>query len=689
MSSEGLALRVDGATGRAMRASGVGLQGYRSVAALEFTSTGTLFAVDNRAHELLTINPSTRQTSPVGGIGFFRISDLAFHSPSGFFYAIDDEVDATRSDRLIRIDAATGLGTLVGDIGPSYRYVQGLAFDPATGNLLGTDVVQQQLIRINRLTGVGTPVGPLDFGNVTSLAFSPSGALYGIDQSGDQLVLLDKTTGHGSAIGPLGSFDVKGIAIGPDGVAYGMDALTGQFLQLETVQGQPGQLLGTPLGALGYMDVKGLALVRSEGTIYATDCRNNQLLRIHPITAQVTVVGPLRRPNTLPYAGETISGMTCLAFKPGGRSTPARLFGADENRDRLYTINRSTAQIEEDLGLLMREDGSLLYGMRALAWDTQLRTLFGVNHSTTEELVLRSPATGRWTVIGSINGYTDVRGMVYVPSRGILTASAIATDGSQRVIAISRSTAAVLATTVLNVRDIHGLVHDPVSLGFAGVAAPRGVPSQLYEIDVYTGGWTTIGALGTSDIEGMACDIDAGILYGTSVITAANPVAQLIRIHPTSGRGTVIGPVGFSVNGLAFDPAAGILYGSVANIRKLITIDTSTGQGTIRADLRWPNNQVIQDCAGLAYDASARILYGVDGATDKLIRINPTTGIGTPAPNPLGFPDVEGLEFDDLSGFLYGTCAQTFQMIRIDPATGVGTSVGSTGYKVDGLALRP
>lgn len=689
VSSEGLAVRIDGETSRTTRISGVGLQGYRSVAALECNSAGTVFAVDNRAHELLTINSSNRQTSPIGGIGFFRISDLAFHGPTGAFYAIDDEVDATRSDRLIRIDAATGMGTLVGEIGPSYRYVLGLAFDSATGNLLATDIAQHELIRINRLTGVGTRIGTLNFGNVTSLAFSPAGALYGIDQTGDQLVRIDKATGQGTVVGPLGFFDVKGLAFGPDGVGHGMDALTGQFLRVASAQSQPGQLLATQLGPLGFQDVKGLTLVRTEGTLYATDCRNHQLLRIHPITAQVTVVGPLRRPNVLPYASEVISGMTCLAFKPGGASVPAKLFGADENRDRLYVINRATAQIDEDMGPLLREDGTTLYALRALAWDTQLRTLFGINHSTTEELVRRNAASGRWTVVGSVYGYTEIRGMVYVPSRGLLTASAIAADGSHQAIAINRANAAVLGATTLDVRDVYGVVHDPVSLGFAGVASPRNQPSQLYELDVYDGGWTTIGALGTADIEGMASDPSTGVVYGTSAITAANPVAQLVRVQPNTGQATVIGPVGYSVSGLAYDPVSRTLYGSVSNVRKLVRIDTTTGQGTILADLRWSNGQVIQDCAGLAYDASARVLFGVDGATDKLIRIDPATGIGTAAPNALGFPDVEGLEFDPQSGFLFGTDVQTFQMIRIDKTTGIGTAVGSTGYKVDGLARLP
>ena len=55
---------------------------------------------------------------------------------------------------------------------------------------------------------------------------------------------------------------------------------------------------------------------------------------------------------------------------------------------------------------------------------------------------------------------------------------------------------------------------------------------------------------------------------------------------------------------------------------------------------------------------------------------------------PLDFPDVEGLEFDPSTGKLFGTDATSLQLIEIDPATGQGTLVGTTGYRVDGLAGR-
>ena len=688
VNSEGVATRVDLATGRATRISGLGLGGYRAVVALEFNAAGTLFGVDGNGPELLTIDVTTRQGTPVGGIGFRSIRDLAFHAPSGFLYGIEDVPDATLSDRLIRIDPATGQGTLIGNIGPSYRYVRGLASDPATGVLYACDPVADQLITVNHLTGAGTPVASLDLANVKLLAFSPSGVLYAVNGTDtfSQLVTIDKVTGHGTDLGGIGFQRVDGMAFHPgDGELYGIDGISGQFLRIATVLEEPP--LGVALGPLGYTNIKGLAFVRSEAALYATDNRNFQLLRINGVTGQATVVGPLRRPNEPPFPGETIYGMDSLAFRPGGQGGPATLYGADNFREILYSVDRATAQTT-DLGFLIDEQGATLHGVTAIAWDTHLRMLFGVNSAGAQSLIRWNPSSGRWAVIGSIPGYTAIRGMVYVPRYALFAASAVAADGSHKVIAINKTTGAVVAETPLGASEIYGLAHDPISFTFAGVAAPGNLPSALYRLDVFNGQATTIGSLGASEVEGLALDSSADVLYGSTVVTASNPAGQLIRIDLATGQGTVVGPLGFAkVHGLAFNPMAGILYGADSVARKLITIDTTTGEGTFRADLRWAGSLLpIQDVAGLAYGSG--ILYGVDGYTDKLFWIDAATGIGTPVhpTNTIGFPDVEGLEFD--SGFLYGTDAQTLQFVRIHPTTGIGTAIGSTGYKVDGLALR-
>jgi hypothetical protein len=62
-------------------------------------------------------------------------------------------------------------------------------------------------------------------------------------------------------------------------------------------------------------------------------------------------------------------------------------------------------------------------------------------------------------------------------------------------------------------------------------------------------------------------------------------VARLL--NPATGAVvSTVGPIGFSVTGLAYDPVAGILYGSTggnagSNPRSLIRIDTTTGAGTL------------------------------------------------------------------------------------------------------------
>ena len=114
---------------------------------------------------------------------------------------------------------------------------------------------------------------------------------------------------------------------------------------------------------------------------------------------------------------------------------------------------------------------------------------------------------------------------------------------------------------------------------------------------------------------------------------------------------------------------------------KLVRINRFTGRVTAIGSLGF------QDVQGLAFDTATRTLYGVDGATRRLIRIDPQTGLGF-ALGPLDAPDIEGLEVDAASGLLYGSDAQTLQLFRINKGTGACTLVGSSAYRVDGLAGR-
>lgn len=84
---------------------------------------------------------------------------------------------------------------------------------------------------------------------------------------------------------------------------------------------------------------------------------------------------------------------------------------------------------------------------------------------------------------------------------------------------------------------------------------------------------------------------NAGVLYGISLngAGARSPSTRgikssLYRIDSTTGAGTLVGDIGFTLNSIAFDPTTGILYGSTTGWNEgyngLITIDSSTGAGT-------------------------------------------------------------------------------------------------------------
>ncbi|MCB9855559.1 MAG: thrombospondin type 3 repeat-containing protein [Phycisphaerales bacterium] len=129
----------------------------------------------------------------------------------------------------------------------------------------------------------------------------------------------------------------------------------------------------------------------------------------------------------------------------------------------------------------------------------------------------------------------------------------------------------------------------------------------------------------------------------------------LFDIFAPGGAGVVnVGPVGFDqVNGLAFNPATGMLFGSDVATNQIITIDTNTGAGTALAGpLGFTNVE------GLAVNTSTNTLFGVgnpgDG-TQVLISINQATGVGTEVGPLIRYDSIHGLAFDQESNQLVGT----------------------------------
>ena len=187
---------------------------------------------------------------------------------------------------------------------------------------------------------------------------------------------------------------------------------------------------------------------------------------------------------------------------------------------------------------------------------------------------------------------------------------------------------------------------------------------------------------GIGVVRGLAFDPATGLLYGSLFDDG-----QLVTVDPVSGLATLIGSIGFEeIEGLAFDPVGGVLYGSDQVGDQLVRIDPATGAGTAIGQFGFPAVR------GLEFEAATGTLYGTDTNQDKLLRIDVQTGDAT-AIGDLGFGAVDGLALDPAMGALYGTDNQTRQLIAIDTQTGIGSAIGPWGAPgaptIGGLAVDP
>ncbi len=113
-----------------------------------------------------------------------------------------------------------------------------------------------------------------------------------------------------------------GVAQSKAGILHGSDVIAADLLTINTSTGA-----GTSVGALGFVDVQGLAFDRNTNTLYGSTIQTDELLTINTSTGAATSVGLLG-----------FGLVTALAFDPNTNT----LYGFDNNTDTLLTINTST-----------------------------------------------------------------------------------------------------------------------------------------------------------------------------------------------------------------------------------------------------------------------------------------------------------------------------------------------------------
>lgn len=182
----------------------------------------------------------------------------------------------------------------------------------------------------------------------------------------------------------------------------------------------------------------------------------------------------------------------------------------------------------------------------------------------------------------------------------------------------------------------------------------------------------------------------AQILYGATA--AGLTEGNLFTIDPATGIGTLVGPIGYAVTGLAFDPGSGILYGSVASRSavgpgSLITINTTTGAGSLIGNFGIAG----QTMADLTFDVTGNLFGWLEGIGDDLYRINKLTGVATLVGDSGLDTFGSGLAFSP-TGTLFLAGEGTPGALRsINPATGLATAfipLNGTGGAVPALTFN-
>jgi hypothetical protein len=235
---------------------------------------GQLYTIDTATGAIVQnigpLNDSLAQNWPITG--------LAFHPLTGVLYGSSGNAIAGREARLVTINPANGLVTVIGsfDAGPvntsgTPATMADIAFDSA-GNLYGVGSIGgPQIYSINILTGKATVIGSTGLTSTTGggIAISSAGIFYGTPTA-SRFGTYNSTTGAYTDIanptkpvgGAYGALDFNG------GVLYGLNVGSGTPPPTHLVTINPANGAVTDLGAsVTSLDAIAFSIVPEPGTL--------------------------------------------------------------------------------------------------------------------------------------------------------------------------------------------------------------------------------------------------------------------------------------------------------------------------------------------------------------------------------------------------------------------------------------
>lgn len=324
------------------------------------------------------------------------------------------------------------------------------------------------------------------------------------------------------------------------------------------------------------------------------------------------------------------------------------------------------AKVNDQSGQSLRISGYGLSGLRSPSALTFDGSRFLAVDGELDQLFAIDPTSGRASAIGNPLGFSDVQGLAFNGSQGILYG---ADNASGSLIRIDTLTGQGTTIGAFGTGPITGLAYVPGS-GLFGVL--DAAPDRLVAINETSGTVQDIGAIGAADgINGLTFDAGQNVFLAQS-----GP--NLLAINPSNAAPTTIGAGAFDqVRGLAIGDQGALLGLEIG--AHLITINRSSGASAIM------NRLANLDVRSAAFDPASGVLYAVDSR----FNVNPSTVllaidsqgrartvIGAQGSlDAQGFDNVEGLAFG--AGVLWASTSEN-ELFQINPSSGAVTPISST-----------
>ncbi len=363
--------------------------------------------------------------------------------------------------------------------------------------------------------------------------------------------------------------------------------------------------------------------------------------------------------------------------------------GIPEEYRRRYEAIRS-GLIEVDSAGSLQPPGAKLSANGAASnriWSGAPLVLFGSTGGQGGMLITIDPVTGAGTAVVPHGAFGPVSDIDCSPASLMYGGTG---GGSGNLITIDP--ASVPAESLVGANGLGPSANialewvDSTLYGIVIFSGGGGSMSDLVTLDPNTGLATTVGPTGMGPIGGLAYDPNAGVMYGTQ--SGGQSAGNFVTVDLNTGAATIVGPTGFAdVAALDFDPSSGILYGGIGgsdpNAGSLITIDPSTGAGTLVGPTGFPVLSGVTFCGA---PSGACCVVGTEICTDDQAEeecdaqggewhVGQSCGdiLCSPPPVEACGGANESFETGDFSGWLTQDLSNPFFALRVD---GAGISPG-------------